>query len=89
MASAGIAAFAKRNDERSGIYGYENRPKEIPEECAKIFKKNRKAWEFFSSLAPSYQRAVAHWVVSAKKEETKQARLEKLIAASAQGKRIY
>ena len=54
----------------------------------KIFRKNRKAWEFFTSLAPSYQRAVTHWVVSAKKEETQQARLQKLIAACAQGKRL-
>ena len=88
MAPAGIAAFAKRREERSGIYGYENRPKELPEECAKAFRKNTKAWAFFSALAPSYQRAVVHWVVSAKKEETKWARLEKLIAASAQGKRL-
>ena len=60
-----------------------------PQEYAKLFRKNAKAWDFFSSLAPSYQRAVAHWVVSAKKEETNWARLEKLIAASAKGKRIY
>jgi uncharacterized protein YdeI (YjbR/CyaY-like superfamily) len=89
MAPAGVAAYAKRKEERSGIYGYENRPKELPEECAKLFRKNKKAWDFFTSLAPSYQRAVAHWVVSAKKEETKWARLEKLIAASGKGKRIY
>jgi uncharacterized protein YdeI (YjbR/CyaY-like superfamily) len=89
MAPAGLAAYAKRKEEKSRIYGYENRPKEMPEDCAKVFRKNTKAWEFFSSLAPSYQRAAAHWVVSAKKEETKLARLEKLIAASGQGKRIY
>lgn len=89
MTPAGIAAYAKRKEEKSGIYGYENRPKELPDECAKVFRKNKKAWDFFTSLAPSYQRAVAHWVVSAKKEETKWARLEKLIAASGKGKRIY
>lgn len=87
-APAGIAAYAKRKEEKSGIYGYENRPKELPEDCVKIFRKNRKAWEFFTSAAPSYQRAVAHWVVSAKKDETRQVRLKKLIAASAQAKRL-
>lgn len=89
MTPAGIAAYAKRKEEKSGIYGYENRPKELPDECVKVFRKNKSAWDFFTSLAPSYQRAVAHWVVSAKKEETKWARLEKLIAASGKGKRIY
>jgi uncharacterized protein YdeI (YjbR/CyaY-like superfamily) len=89
MAPAGLAAFAKRKDERSGIYGYENRPQDLPEEHAKVFKKNAKAWNFFSSVAPSYRRAVTHWVVSAKKEDTQRARLEKLIAACAKGKRVY
>ena len=89
MMPAGIAAYAKRKEEKSGIYGYENRPKELPDECVKVFRKNKSAWDFFTALAPSYQRAVAHWVVSAKKEETKWARLEKLIAASGKGKRIY
>ena len=89
MTPAGAAAFAHRKEEKSGIYGYENRPKELPEECAKVFRKNTKAWACFTSMAPSYQRATAHWVVSAKKEETKWARLEKLMAASAKGKRIY
>ena len=89
MTPAGIAAYAKRKEEKSGIYGYENRPKELPDECVKVFRKNKSAWDFFTALAPSYQRAVAHWVVSAKKEETKWARLEKLIAASGKGKRIY
>ena len=89
MMPAGVAAYAKRKEEKSRIYGYENRPKQLPEECAQVFRKNTKAWDFFTSLAPSYQRAAAHWVVSAKKEETKWARLEKLIAESAKGKRIY
>jgi uncharacterized protein YdeI (YjbR/CyaY-like superfamily) len=89
MMPAGIAAYGHRKDEKSRIYGYENRPKEFPAEYAKVFRKNAVAWAFFSALAPSYQRAAAHWVISAKKEETRLARLEKLIAASAKGKRVY
>lgn len=88
MAPAGIAAFAKRKEEKSRIYGYENRPQELPEHLANVFRKNTKAWTFFTTQAPSYQRAVAHWVISAKKEETQRTRLEKLIAESAKGKRL-
>ena len=32
-----------------------------------------------------YRRAVAHWVISAKKDETRRKRLETLIACSARG----
>jgi uncharacterized protein YdeI (YjbR/CyaY-like superfamily) len=89
MMPAGIAAFANRREEKSRIYGYENRPKELPEEIVKVFRKNKAAWAFFSTQAPSYQRTAAHWVISAKKEETQRSRLEKVIATSAQGKRIF
>ena len=89
MMPAGHEAHAKRKEEKSRIYGYENRPKELPEEIAKAFRKNTAAWEFFSAQAPSYQRTVAHWVISAKKEETKSSRLAKAITLSAQGKRVY
>jgi uncharacterized protein YdeI (YjbR/CyaY-like superfamily) len=37
---------------------------------------------------PSYRKAVSWWVVSAKKEETRQRRLDKLIEDSAQGRTI-
>ena len=38
--------------------------------------------------APSYQHAATHWVVSAKKEETRARRLAQLIAHSAEGKKL-
>ncbi len=88
MAPAGVAAFAKRKEERSRIYGYENRPKELPADIVKALKKDPVAWDFFSVQAPSYQRAVAHWVISAKKEETQRSRLEKLVDASGKKKRL-
>jgi uncharacterized protein YdeI (YjbR/CyaY-like superfamily) len=89
MRPAGIEAFKKRKDEKSRIYGYENRPKELPARYEKLFKANKHAWEFFACQAPSYQKTMYHWVVSAKKEETQLSRLDKLIAASAKNKRIF
>jgi uncharacterized protein YdeI (YjbR/CyaY-like superfamily) len=88
MRPAGLAAFAKRAGHRSAIYAYENRPKEFSAEYEKRFKKRKKAWEFFHSQAPSYQRRAVYWVMSAKQETTRSSRLEKLIAASADGKRV-
>ena len=88
MRPAGIEAFAQRKDERSAIYGYEKRPKGLPPRYEKPFKLKKAAWEFFSNQAPSYQKAICHWIVSAKKEETQLSRLEKAIAASMKQKRV-
>jgi uncharacterized protein YdeI (YjbR/CyaY-like superfamily) len=52
------------------------------------FKENKIAWEFFVNQAPSYKKAVSHWIMSAKQEKTLQSRLEKLIKQSEQQKRV-
>ena len=54
----------------------------------KRFKANRNAWTFFTSQAPSYQRHAKFWVTTAKQEETREWRLEILIADSAAGRRL-
>ena len=86
MRPAGIAAYEKREDARSGIYAYENSTK-FSAEFEQKFKSNTKAWEFFSSQAPWYRRVSVHRVMSAKQEKTRTDRLEKLIAASEKGER--
>ena len=46
------------------------------------------AWAFFSAVAPSYRRTATHWVVSAKRPETRERRLAQLIEDSAAGRRL-
>ncbi len=89
MTDAGRRAFALRSEERTGVYSAE-RQKEAKLEPAqeKRFRANRKAWEFFESQAPSYRRTALHLVVSAKKPETRERRLDRLIADSAAGQRL-
>ena len=53
----------------------------------KLFKANRKAWEFFRAQPPGYQKLVTRWITDAKKEETRLKRLQTMIDASAKGKR--
>jgi uncharacterized protein YdeI (YjbR/CyaY-like superfamily) len=48
----------------------------------KDFKKHVAAWKFFCAQAPSYQKTMIHWVMSAKQEKTQLLRLNKIIAAS-------
>jgi uncharacterized protein YdeI (YjbR/CyaY-like superfamily) len=79
MTPAGVAAFARREESRSRIYSYENRPRTLPPEYEKPFKKNPKAWAFFQTQAPSQQRTRIYWVVSAVKEETRRKRLQAII----------
>jgi uncharacterized protein YdeI (YjbR/CyaY-like superfamily) len=88
MHPAGLAAFEKRKDNRSGIYSYEQRTDAIPEPYAKKLQANKAAWDFVQAQIPSYRKAVGWWVVSAKKEETRQKRLDKLIEDSANGRTI-
>ena len=51
-------------------------------------KKKAGAWDFFQAQPPSYRKVVAWWVMSAKKDETRLARLEKLIDACARRERL-
>ena len=88
MQPAGLAAFEKREEHRSVIYSYENRPREFDAEYEKRFRKHKKAWAFFEAQPFGYRRLMVYWVVSAKQEATRLSRLEKLIAASVEGKRL-
>ena len=88
MEEAGLRAFAARQEKRSGIYSYEQRSPELPAQYATKLKKNAAAWKFFQAQPPSYRKAVNWWVVSAKQEETRLKRLDKLIDDSAAGRRI-
>jgi len=85
MQPAGLASFEKRTESKSKIYSYEKDEAKLPQNFKKQFKANKKAWDYFQSLAPSYRKVSAHWVMSAKQEMTKTKRLNQLISDSAAG----
>jgi uncharacterized protein YdeI (YjbR/CyaY-like superfamily) len=88
MQPAGIKAYELRKENRSGIYAYEQRGVTLPDAYEKTLRANKAAWDFFHAQPPSYRKIAFWWVVSAKKEETRKRRLERLIEYSAQGKRL-
>jgi uncharacterized protein YdeI (YjbR/CyaY-like superfamily) len=88
MHSAGLAAFAQRDPKRTGIYSFENRPRELSPEYQKEFAKHKTAWQFFQAQPPGYKRLMTYRVMEAKKEETRLRRLQQLIESSAKGERI-
>jgi uncharacterized protein YdeI (YjbR/CyaY-like superfamily) len=58
-----------------------------PPDLKKWFDRHH-ATAFFEAQPPGYQRVITWWVISAKKEATRLARLEQLIQKSAEGLRI-
>ncbi|MGH2657644.1 MAG: YdeI/OmpD-associated family protein [Actinomycetota bacterium] len=88
MAPAGLRAFEARRDNRIGIYSYEQRPQELPATYARPFRANARAWKTWRAMPPGYRKAATWWVISAKREETRERRLATLIETTARGERI-
>jgi uncharacterized protein YdeI (YjbR/CyaY-like superfamily) len=89
MRPAGDRASAARTPERTGIYSFErHKAAKLSRADAARFRKNARAFAFFEAQPPWYRRTALHWVVSAKREETRQRRLDRLISDSAAGRII-
>jgi uncharacterized protein YdeI (YjbR/CyaY-like superfamily) len=89
MRPAGLRAFERRSEAKSGIYSYEQREAAAlrPAEEARI-RANRAAWEHWQRRPPGYRKAVTWWVVSAKRPQTRAKRLADLIDACAAGRPV-
>jgi uncharacterized protein YdeI (YjbR/CyaY-like superfamily) len=85
---AGIKAYEYRQENKSGIYSFEQSTVELNDDFKELFKKNKVAWNFFYSQAPWYIRTASWWVISAKREETRIKRLNQLTAESEKGQRL-
>ena len=89
MREAGLAAYVARRTDRSGTYSFEQKAgPRLDRAAERIFRADREAWAFFTSQPPSYRRAAVWWVVSAKRQETRDRRLAQLVSDSAAGLRI-
>ncbi len=84
----GRAAVERRGPERSGIYAFENRDRGLDEAQLAKFRNQKAAWNFFEAQPPWYRRTAAHWVISAKRPETRERRLAALIDCSKNGEWI-
>jgi uncharacterized protein YdeI (YjbR/CyaY-like superfamily) len=89
MHPAGLRAFEQRKPDRVAVYSYEQPAGAVlDDEQTALFQADEAAWEWFSAQSPSYRRAAAHWVVSAKRADTRRRRLAQLIADSAAGRKV-
>lgn len=86
---AGLAAYAKRRADKSGIYGHEQDSSSLSPEFLERLQANELAWEYFSErLAPGYKKVTVHWVMRAKKAATRERRFGILLESCEEGRRI-
>ena len=61
---------------------------ELPAYVARAFKTNVRAWQYFQSLAPTYQRDFVVWIHTAKRPETREKRIRESIELISAGKKL-
>jgi uncharacterized protein YdeI (YjbR/CyaY-like superfamily) len=87
---AGITAFQKRLPAKSRIYSYENRKgAKLSRPAISLFRADAAAWKFFQQQPKSYRQTAIWWVSSAKHAQTRQNRLQRLIASSQTCNRLW
>ena len=87
MTEIGLAKIeaAKRDGSWNALDASDNL--EISTDLAKAFERDKAAKKNFESFTDSVKRAILSWVFSAKRDETRAARIEKTIAMAAKNKR--
>jgi uncharacterized protein YdeI (YjbR/CyaY-like superfamily) len=89
MRPAGLRVYEERREAKTGVYSYEQREAAaLPAEYEERLRANAAAWEFWTSRPPSYRKAAVWWVVSARREETRERRLARLIEDSREGRTV-
>lgn len=85
---AGTKVFSARDLKKSDRYSFEREGVTLDKASEKKFRAKRKAWEFFQRQPPGYRKTITWWVISGKKEETREKRLAILMAASEKEARV-
>ncbi|MDA0194855.1 MAG: YdeI/OmpD-associated family protein [Bacteroidetes bacterium] len=82
MELPGLEAFSHRKPEKSKQASYEQKELKLDPNFEKLLRLNKSAWCNFNNKAPSYRKQCIWWVMSAKKQETRQRRMNQLIESS-------
>ena len=88
MAAPGLRTFDKRDSARSGIYSFERAAMTLDPALLARFRKQPEAWRFFQAEPPGYRKTSTYWVMSARRDSTRERRFQILLACSARGRRI-
>jgi uncharacterized protein YdeI (YjbR/CyaY-like superfamily) len=89
MRAAGLKAFRERRDDKTATYSYEQRHQaKLDPAQERRFRSRKKAWAWFQTQPKGYRTTAVYWVMSAKRPETRERRLDTLIEDSAKGLRV-
>jgi uncharacterized protein YdeI (YjbR/CyaY-like superfamily) len=88
MHPAGLRAFEERDRSKDASYSYERATAALPAEFEERLRANAAAWEYWQARPPGYRRTATHWVVSAKRPETRERRMATLLAECAAGRPV-
>jgi uncharacterized protein YdeI (YjbR/CyaY-like superfamily) len=88
VAPHGRQTYEQRDPKKAGLYSFENRPQRLAPALEARFRADARAWTFFNAQPPGYRRVCVHYVMSAKRDDTRLRRLDALIATSAGEKRL-
>lgn len=88
MAASGLKAFEARVAHKTGIYSFELEEADFSPALENKFRADKNAWMFWQAPPPGYRRTLKHWVMRAKRDETRVRRLQTLIDACARGLRL-
>ncbi len=85
MVKKAVALNAAGKQKRAAVRRAKAAPV-VPAELLAALRKNKKAKAAFDGMSPSHQREYAEWIAEAKRDETRERRVEQAIAWLAEGK---
>jgi len=86
--ASGHAARSKWGDGERAGYSHETERAGLDRAGHSRLRANPRAWRFWQAQVPSYRRMAGHWVVSAKREATRESRLRTLVDCCARGRAV-
>ena len=87
IAAPGLAAFRAWNG-KPAPSSIEMAVTAFAPDLLERFQAKKRAWAFWEALPPGYKRIMTHWVMSAKREETRSGRFAVLLEHAKRGERI-
>lgn len=88
MHAAGLAAFGKRDTSATAPYSYLRDEAALAPEFLARLQANKRAWAHWQKLAPYYRRVSTFWVMSAKRDETRERRFAELLRKVSRGEKV-
>ncbi len=84
----GRAAWEAKDPDKVGQAAHEQENPELSDELRALLDAEPEAAAWFDAQPPGYRKSATWWVVSAKREDTRQRRMKQLVEDSAAGRKI-